>query len=233
MINAILKYQETDAKKRNIEITLGKSESRKKMAEAKKYLETVEEKITKLEQRAGELAAVFESAVASQKKLAAEAQEFSHAIDDVEDEAGANFLVKKLDELYGKIKAVDEEAARAENEIKAVIAEYAKIKTLTAKAKQQFAENKEEYAKLKESFKGELESIEKELSVLEKDVDEDLMALYKKKRAEKIFPIVYAVKDGYCGACNMEMPMNTVAEIKNGKIVECDQCKRLLYAPAK
>lgn len=229
MINKLLAYQEVDSKKREIEVTLAKSDCRRKMAEAKKYLESVEEKVAKLEQRASELSAVFENALALQQKLALESQEFAHAIDTMEDETGANFLIKKVEELSAKLKAIDEEVGKVENEIKAVLQDYAKIREITKKAKQQFVENKEEYDKLKDSVKGDVEKIDKELAELEGGIDGEILALYKKKRAEKMFPILHAVRDGYCGACNMEMPMNTVAELKNGKVVECDQCKRLLY----
>lgn len=230
MINKLLAYQEIDGKKREIEVTLAKSDCRKKMIEAKKYLETVEEKLAKLEQRAGELTAVFENAVALQKKLALEAQDFSHAIDSLEDETGANFLVKKVDELSSKIKAVDDEIVKVENEIKSVLQEYAKIRTLTTKAKTQFSENKEEYAKLKESVKGDLDSIDNELEKMGKEIDSELLELYNKKRKE-MYPVLYAVRDGYCGyeRCNMELPMNTIGELNSGKVVECGNCGKLLF----
>ena len=230
MINKLLAYQEIDGKKKEIEKMLAQSESRKKMAVAKRFLETVEEKLAKLEARASDLNALFESAVASQKKYALESQDFLHAIDDIEGEKEANYLVRKLDELSAKLKNLDEEIVKLEKEIKSVLAEYSKLRLDTNNAKQQYVSSKEEYAKLKDSVKDEVAEIEKQLAVAEKEVEPNIMAIYKKKRLEdKIYPVLYSLKGNVCGSCYMELPGVTIAELQSGKIVECDQCKRLLF----
>ena len=55
------------------------------------------------------------------------------------------------------------------------------------------------------------------------------MERYLKKRANKIFPVVYAVSNKVCGACNMELSMSELNKLKNGEVIECDQCGRILY----
>ena len=68
MIQSLLKYQETDAKLRDIEIELSKSEERKKAKNAQKYLEGVDENLNKLELKAGELYLAYENAVKELEK---------------------------------------------------------------------------------------------------------------------------------------------------------------------
>ncbi|MBO5068109.1 MAG: hypothetical protein J6C62_06895, partial [Clostridia bacterium] len=77
------------------------------------------------------------------------------------------------------------------------------------------------------------EAVEKELESLKKKVDPSLMDRYLKKRANKIYPILYEVKGNICGACRMELPMSEMNKLKNGDVIDCDQCGRLLYMAEK
>ena len=47
------------------------------------------------------------------------------------------------------------------------------------------------------------EKIEKELEAIKSKADPALMERYLKKRANKIFPILFEVNGKICGACNI------------------------------
>ena len=185
--------------------------------------------IDKLDLRAAELISAYEKATNEQLLLKEQQGEIEHAIDNLEDENGANFLLKKVEELIAKIKALDGEATRIAGEIQNVIKEYANIKNKTNIAKTQFNEYGTKYQELKASKKDEMDKINAELEVLKKAVDPALMELYLKKRAEKIFPIMFEVNSDVCSACSMNLSMSDMAKLKNGEILECDNCRRLLY----
>lgn len=233
MIEALLKYQETDKKLRAIELELSGSDERKKAISAKKYLDGVEESVAKLETRATELYAAFNSATAELEKMREQENEFKNALENSADESAANYLMKKTDEILAKVKQLSQEVAKINAEIQAVLKDYAAIKATTKTAQAQYAEFGKKYNELKNSKKAEMESIEKQLIELRKDVDPALMEKYLKKRAEKIFPIVFEIKDNVCGACNMELSMAELSKLKNGAITECEQCRRLLYKSQK
>ena len=59
------------------------------------------------------------------------------------------------------------------------------------------------------------------------------MTLYKSKRKDKIFPILYPVqvfgKKPHCSRCGTEFPMADFGSLKKGSIVECESCHRLVY----
>ena len=86
---------------------------------------------------------------------------------------------------------------------------------------------------LKESVKAEKDAVEKELEALKAQVDPSLMEKYLKKRADKIYPIVYALRDSVCGACNMELPMSELGKLKNGAVIECEHCGKSLPCEVK
>ena len=229
MIKALKEYQVQDAKLREIEKVLSGSEERKKTISAKKYLEGVEENVNKLDLRAAELNATFVKAAEDQLKLKEQQAEIAEAIERVEDEKEASFLIKKAEELIGKIKNLTNEMNKVMEEIQNLVKEYASIKKTTKVAQTQYKENAEKYNALKESYKEERSAIEKELEELKKNVDPALMERYLQKRANKIYPILYEVKGNICGACRMELPMSELTKLKNGEVIDCDQCGRLLY----
>ena len=95
MIENLLKYQEADAKVREVEKELGKSEERKKAVEAKKYLDGVEVLVNKLDDRAGELLLAYEEMKKLCARLEEQKAEFAGVVAGIEDETGANFVTKK------------------------------------------------------------------------------------------------------------------------------------------
>ncbi len=229
MIKALLEYQKADAKLREIEKKISGSEERKKMVSAKKYLEGVEENVNKLDDRAGELLAVYESVTQEQLKLKEKEAEICESLNQATDEKEIGFLVKKVEELISQIKALGSKANKISGEIQAVMKEYSQIKATTKAAQAQYNDNAKLYAELKSSVQGDKEAIEKELLGLKKKVDPALMDRYLKKRENKIYPVIYAVRGNMCGACNMELPMAEINKLKKGEVVDCEQCGRLIY----
>lgn len=229
MIEALLDYQKADASLRKIEKTLSESEERKKAMSAKKYLEGVEENVNKLDVRSAELLGVYEQMTEEQLKLKEQESVIKESLDTVADEKEALYLLKKAEELISKIKSLGAKASKIADEIQSVMKEYATIKNTTKAAKAQYTENVEKYNALKDSVKAEKEAVEKQLEELKGKVDPTLMERYLKKRAGKIYPVLYEARGDVCGACNMQLPMSEMNKLKNGEIIDCDQCGRLLY----
>ena len=230
MIQELLNYQEADAKLHKIEQTLSGSEERKKAVAAKKYLDGVEENLNKLNLKASELYALYEKCLEDANKLKEQETEFSGAAKDAEDRNAVDYLAKKTEEILGQVKTLSSTANKISEEIQGVLKEYSAIRSKTKAAQDQYKENYEKYAELKNSVKDEKDEVEKELAELQKKVDPALMERYLKKRAGKIYPVVYEVKNSVCGACNMQLSMNELNRLKNGEIIECDHCGRLLFS---
>ena len=87
----------------------------------------------------------------------------------------------------------------------------------------------EDFSKIED----EMKKIKAELAKIEKDIPKEDMELYKTKRKDKIFPVLYAVqvfgKKPHCSRCGTEFPMACFDSLKKGSLVECDSCHRLVY----
>lgn len=233
MIQNLLNYQSVDAKLKDIEKKLAGSEEKKKALTAKKYLEGVEENVNKLDSRAEELKSAFEKAVADQNKLKEQQLEISEALKVSEDEKEVQFLIKKADELIKNIKAIEGLSNKLLEEIQSIIKNYSGIKKNTQVAQAQYKENAEKYNELKDSIKGEKDKVESELQALKEKVDPALMERYLKKRADKMYPVLFEVKGDNCGACGMELSMAEKTKLKNGEVIDCDNCGRMNYLADK
>ena len=229
MIQALLNYQKVDADLKKIETELAESPERKKAVSAKKYLDGVEENVNKLDDKAVNLSAEYQAKLDELNKFRELEQELVSALNDIDDQTQANYLIKKAEELIAKIKSINAEIVNLSNAVSAVMKEYITIKNTTKAAQAQYSENGKKYNELKASKQAEKEEIERQLAELKAKVDPKLMDLYLKKRANKIYPVAYEVVNKVCGACSMSLSLSELNKLKNGEVIECDQCGRILY----
>ena len=137
--------------------------------------------------------------------------------------------MKKIEEIIVKIKSLGSKENKIFDEIQTIMKEYATIKNNTKVAQAQYNENLKKYNELKDSVKDEKDQIERQLSSLKDKTDPALMDRYLKKRANKIFPVVYALNNNVCGACGMELNMSEMNKLKNGEVVDCEHCQRMNF----
>ncbi len=233
MVQKLLAYQKADAQAKEIEKTLSESVDRKKTLGAKKYLDGVVENVNKLDLRAAELISAYEQATNEQLKLKEQEKELVQALGESEDENAVSYLLKKVDELIVKIKALGKKAVKIQEEIQAIYDEYTNIKNMSKAAQKQYSEYSVKYAELKKSLKDKKDAVDKELEKLKGEVDGELMERYLKKRADKMYPIVYEIRGNACGACNMELSVGELNKLKKGEVIDCGNCGRLLYQGEK
>lgn len=229
MIQSLLKYQETDAKLRDLELELSKSEERKKAKTAQKYLEGVDESLNKLELKAGELYASFESALKELEILKEKEAEYSATLSDIDGEDEANYLMKKTDELLGKIKALSAEISKLTTEINALSEEYTSVRKTIKMARAQYDEYGLKYNELRKAKKPAMDEIKAELDILKKDIEPEILDKYLKKRADKIFPIVVPLENNVCGGCFTELSMSDISKLKTSGYIECDNCRKIIF----
>ena len=229
MVQELLKYQSKDASLREIELSLSGSEERKKAMSAKKFLEGYSENVNKLDQRAEELSAILKNLSKNYKDLIEKLNEFEPVVDSCEDEGEIAFYQKKADELLSKLSKLENEINALTEEMNALMANYTQMYNKGKLAQKQYNEFSVKYKELKENKMPEMKAIESELAELEKSIDEKMLAKYKAKRADKMYPILYQLNGNMCGKCMMELSMAEVNKLNNGEIIECDNCRCLIY----
>ena len=108
--------------------------------------------------------------------------------------------------------------------------QYNTLKKKTLAAQKQFKESGQKYTEFKASKAESKQEVLARLEAIEKEVDPAVMALYKQKRADKIFPILYEYAGaGFCPNCRTEISKLAESNLTKTGVIVCDNCGRLLY----
>lgn len=229
-IENLLKYQKQDEELWKVEQKLSKSQWRVK---------------------ANELSAIAKKSQATSVQLEAEAGKVLADIDDIKEKYKINkakadeMLGSKVDKmtfedidkttnLKGKILSnlniLEKMLQKSAENINHILAEYNKTRKAYDEARNEYEVCKEKINEEAKQLEPEKERLKKELAVLEKSVEPNLMAEYKKKRQDNIFPVIVALENGaFCGRCRMELPKVAISRIKEQGVITCEHCKRLVY----
>ena len=113
--------------------------------------------------------------------------------------------------------------------IEAAKTEFAAAKKQTIAMQKQYKEYREKYLEVKNARADEISAIEAELNKLSKSIPAETMAKYNLKRKEKLFPVVCEVQGNRCPQCGMELSIAEISQLSDGKFVECDSCRRVLF----
>lgn len=233
MITKLIEYQSVDSELRAIEQELIASEDRKKGIAARKFLDTVSETLAELDEKAAAFDTAYTKYSDVYSRLSETQKEFGD-LDEYNEEEELSFMMKKAQELMDELKSLEKQIAHLQEEIAALCDRYTALKKKTAAAQKQFRECGQKYTALKESKAGAQKEIQQRLAVLEKEVEPALMEQYKRKRADKIFPILYEYNgNGFCPQCRTELSGLAKSTLARNGFTECDNCGRLLYGAAK
>ena len=230
MIKSLLEYQNVDKELREIEVSLKQSEERKKASSAKSFLNGANESVAKLDQRAEELASKYNASLKLLSQLEEEVNEYDGIAEMDEDQI--SYVKKKAQSLTEEINNLTSAIDSLAKEIESVLKEFAQLKADIKKAKAQYSEYGPKYNELKASKEEEINKIKARLKKLEASIDANVLEKYHQRRNDKIFPVLNEAKEmskhAYC-RCGTELSLTDYGNLKNGSIVECDNCHRLLY----
>lgn len=229
-LQAILNYQEVDAKLFKIERDLAGSEERKEYVKVKKFLETAPEKLDSLEMKAQALKSEAEGLVKKYEQLEDTLGDFDHLDELVTEGADIAFYKKKAQMKVEQLKKMKADLAALVTNIKATDAEYQKLKKMVISAQKQYAEVSEKYKAVKAAKDPEKKALETELAELEKAVSAELLEKYRTKRKEKLFPVVGELMGTRCPFCSMEPPLAARNKLTGGATIECDNCHRIIFS---
>lgn len=188
------------------------------------------------------------------KRIEAEVATMADRLDAIEDEA------KRLSALLDKEqKGLEEAPPQGQEEVDKAIASMQKLVDSLTRYEQELqkirkdsdtrdrqqkeirvraAKTKAEYDQLKKVYDVEFKADSQKLKALRdkteqasRSVEARLLERYRAIKQHSTPPMALLVGD-QCGGCHMTLPSVMLRDIQSGeKIVECDNCGRILYVP--
>jgi len=234
-LEKLFQYQTIDQKLEEVNDKLKHTKTRTRLQKIHDYLQKQQDAIMKLEQSLIVKQNDVDDAGEQLKKLSAEfellSKEIAEAAKDELDSVELPYvktLVQDQEKIYDQLS---KQKKRLESVITASEGVEEKLKTVlvnVTKAKKEFADLKKKHdIEIKES-EPEIEKLKKELAAAEKKVDDALIKRYKKIKKSIPMPIALVTGDT-CPGCNMNIPSSQMTKIKQGQIMECESCGRIIY----
>ncbi len=198
-LNKKIENKEKEIKELKEDLKKLQLDKKEKELEIKSY----EEEIKKLNKKIDEVKTNKEY-----EALLIEIANMKKKISEIEDEV--LILMEKEDEFLKKEKLLLEEKEKVKNEVLKNI-ENEKNKT--------------------EALKKEIEKKKEERELIVKETPYEFYILYEKIRKSKKNNIaIVQVENGICGGCYISLPTYIVEMVKKKeKIVQCENCSRILY----
>ncbi len=136
-------------------------------------------------------------------------------------------LMAEVSHCRDTIRQYEAEIARIVKESSAHEKQQYVVRVDAANAKKTFDQLKAEYEAESQSKKAELDEQRARAKELAGNVDPALLEEYSTIK-KHISPPVARLTHGQCSGCNTSLPSATLSKIKNGNLVECETCGRMI-----
>lgn len=229
MLKELLKYQKMDSKLVQIERELESSDSKKVVNQMVEQVKNAQNKLVSLERYASELIAEYErlkQQFADERTHIDEAKQTNYKImseSDLRDNASA--ITKQI----GDMLVLNKEITALSKKIVTALNDFEHTKQVGVNAKKKYSESMVKFNEFAGHKSQYIEEIKKELTKLEAGIDAKVLEKYKQMREEHKYPVLVPLVNNSCGVCAMQVPNARLDILKKNRILECENCHRLIY----
>ena len=230
-LDTLWQFMQVDMEADHFEGRMRQSANRQKLMKQRDFLKDQQANMKKLESDVAvmqdRLEAVQDEAERLEKVLASLAEEFEkNPPATVEDAQKQSEAVQKLLDTLSRYEA---ELQKMRKDADTKDRQQKEIRVRAAQTKMEFDQLKVEYDKEFKADTAKLQDMRAKTEQEAKKVDPQLLAKYRSIKQHCTPPMAKLV-NGQCSGCFMSLPSATLLDIKNGdRIVECDNCGRILY----
>jgi len=146
---------------------------------------------------------------------------------------------KELESLQGEVAALGRAREQYEDQILALLEEVeglraAAERTLGAAeaAEERLRAHVREYEAARVRLDAEVEELEAQRAALAGAVDAAVLRKYEAIAAQEGGVGMVPIVGEYCGGCHQTVPPHFISRVRDGHVVTCERCHRILYLPA-
>ena len=230
-LDTLWQFMQVDMEADGFENKMRQSANRQKLIKQRDFLKDQQANMKKLENDVAvmqdRLEAVQDEAVRLEKVLASLSEELNaNPPENVED---AQKQAENVQKLLDTLSRYEQELQKMRKDADVKDRQQKEIRVRAAKTKQEYDQLKVTYDKEFKEDTAKLQKMRARTDEEAKKVDPGLLNKYKSIKQHCTPPMAKLV-NGQCSGCFMSLPSATLLEIRNGeRIVECDNCGRILY----
>lgn len=226
---ALWAYQTEDIKADAIANAIKRSPTRLKLEKARDFIldrqkkyKQIEEDVAAMVDRKDIIAQAVERARDQLQALQAR-----YESDPLSTPDDVRSLLGEVSRCRDTIRQYEAEISRIAKETESNDKLQRSVRLEAANAKKTFDQLKADYEEETRSRKGELDAQRAKARDLMDRVDPSLLEEYETIK-KHISPPVARLTYGQCSGCNTSLPSATLSKIKNGALVECETCGRMI-----
>ena len=228
-LDLLWQYQQADIEVDNLEMSIRRSPKRQKLVklrdsfqELQKNLKQVEDEVLAMLDRMDALKDAISLTEDQIKQLQTRIQKEPAA-----DSAQVRSYIEEAQRLSGSLQDFEQETRR----LRKIAADRDRVQR---DLKIRLVAAKEEFIPLRDEFDAEYKQAQVRVEQLREKAEKKLAGIepeYIEKYnniKQRCVPPIAKLQDGQCGGCNMSFPSSVLSSIKNGKLVECETCGRMV-----
>lgn len=229
-LKKILEYQKKDAELIKLERNLRNNENRKIFTQMISVSKDAQSKSNALEKQAGDLLAgyqelkkTYEDNIKSANIVIGKKLETCTESDlDTIEEIAAN--------IVNNLSILEKKLLQEAETVNSVLLQFNETRKRYNIARDKYTKHKELYDEQSKEIEPLISEKTKEVKKLEAGIDPTILAKYKQRRQDNIFPVLVPCIDKTCGGCRMELPSANLATLKTKGVLECEHCRRIIYS---
>ena len=230
-LDTLWQFMQVDMEADSFENKMRASVNRQKLIKQRDFLKDQQANMKKLEAEVAvmqdRLEAVQDEAQRLEKVLSGLSEEFENnppaSIEAAQQQAEA------VQKLVDSLTRYEQELSKMRKDADVKDRQQKEIRVRAAKTKMEFDQLKLEYDKEYKADTARLQQMRERTEQESKKVDPSLLAKYRNIKQHCSPPMAKLI-NGQCSGCFMSLPSATLLDIRNGgRIVECDNCGRILY----
>ncbi len=228
-LKTILEYQKKDSELIRLERELNNNENKKVFNQMIAVVKDAQNKSNALEKQASDLLSAYQGLkktyedniksanIVIGKKLETASSSDLDTIEEI-----ANNIINNLSILEKKLLHEAEK-------VNSVLQEFDQTRKRYNVARDKYTKHKELFDQESKNLEPKIQEKTKEVKKLEAGIDPSILAKYKQRRTDNIFPVFVPCIDKACGGCRMELPYANLSTLKSKGVLECEHCRRIIY----
>ena len=230
-LDTLWQFMQVDMETDRFEAKMRQSANRQKLIKQRDFLKDQQANMKKLENDVAvmqdRLEAVQDEAARLEKVLNGLAEEIeANPPANVEE---AQKQAESVQKLLDSLTRYEQELQKMRKDADVKDRQQKEIRVRAAKTKQEYDQLKLDYDKEFKEDTAKLQTMRAETEQESKKVDPKLLAKYRSIKQHCTPPMAKLINN-QCSGCFMSLPSATLLDIRSGdRIVECDNCGRILY----
>lgn len=227
-MTSILDIQKLDGEKRKAQASIENSQENKLLQKFTNVMREGRTFVNNISNASGEMIAEYNELHTRYENLLAKIELINKVKLEKSDLDHVTEMVNNSNSLASECAIIEQRMRELTDKSAKLLSDYNVAMNQLKSTKQKVDALKDMIAKMRAQLKPNIDAIDKKINELEPTIDKDILAKYKKMRADNVFPVFVKLNGDRCGGCQMSLPLGFIEKLKAKGTLTCEECHRII-----